>query len=263
MKYPRPVGRAETIQDPNMKLHFLGTGAGNYRGTHRQMSSALVDGILLDCGAGTTGRLYEAGLFDSVDAVLISHLHSDHFAGLFDFLMHTFITGRQRPLTVVSPPGLSPILRAMNDVHAMVRNPADQYDFRLVEALQPELTLGSWKLQGIPLHHSVYDLGYLLAGRDASIYYTGDTGQPSVPDGLRADYVIHESTYADRNRSLADQFGHSTASQAAKAATTLGARRLFLSHIGSLEGTEAEVAREARNGFLDSTVAEDGSQYLL
>jgi ribonuclease Z len=246
-----------------MKLTFLGTGAGNYRGTHRQMSSALVDGVLLDCGAGTTGRLHEAGLYDSVDAILISHLHCDHFAGLFDFLLHALITGRKRPLTIVSPPGLSPILRAMNEVGAMVRNPADLYDFRLVEALVPELTLGPWKIRGVPLHHSVYDLGYVLENSETSLYYTGDTGQPSVPAGLHADFVIHESTYADRNRPLAERFGHSTASQAAQAAATLRARRLFLTHIGSLEGTEAEIVGEVRAGFPDSTVAEDGGHYLL
>jgi ribonuclease Z len=75
--------------------------------------------------------------------------------------------------------------------------------------------------------------------------------------------VIHESTYADRNRALADQFGHSTASQAARAASLLGARRLFLTHIGSREGTEEEVLREVRAGFPDATVAVDLGRYDL
>jgi ribonuclease BN (tRNA processing enzyme) len=227
------------------------------------MSSALVEGVLLDCGAAATGRLHDLGLFDSVDAVLISHLHTDHIAGLFDLLLHTVITERKRPLTVVSPPGLRPILRAMNDAGAMVKDPAELYDFRLIEGLGPELTIGPWKVRGLPLHHSVPNLGYLLERDDGKVYYTGDTGQPSVPDGLRADFVIHESTYADRNRALADQFGHSTASQAARAASLLGARRLFLTHIGSREGTEEEVLREVRAGFPDATVAVDLGRYDL
>jgi len=246
-----------------MKLTFLGTGAGNFEGSRRQMCSALLEGVLLDCGAGTTGRLHDAALFDRVDGILISHLHSDHIAGLFDFLLHTLITGRKRPLTIVSPPGLAPILRAMNDVGAMVKDPADLYDFRLIEALQPHATIGPWQVRGIPLDHSVYNLGYLLTSDDATLFYTGDTRQPSVPEGLRADFVIHESTYADRNAHLAQEFGHSTASQAARAATVIGARRLFLTHIGSHEGTEAEILREVRAGFPDSTVAEDRSQHDL
>ena len=246
-----------------MKLSFLGTGAGTFRGNRRHMSSALVEGVLLDCGAGATGRLHELALFDRVDAVLISHLHSDHFAGLFDFLMHTVIAGRKRPLTIVSPPGLSPILRAMNVAGAMVKDPAELYDLRLVEDPRPELSVGPWKVRGFPLHHTVYNVGYLLDSERGKLYYTGDTGQPSVPEGLRADFVVHESTYADRYSDLAEQFRHSTASQAARAAATMGARRLFVTHLGSREGTEAEVAHEVRAGFRDSTVAEDNGQYDL
>ncbi len=246
-----------------MKLTFLGTGAGSFRGSRRHMPSAFVEGILLDCGAGATGRLHDAALFDRVDGILISHLHCDHIAGLFDFLLHTLITGRTRPLTIVSPPGLSPILRAMNDVHAMVKDPADLYDLRLVEGLKPEAKIGPWRARGVPLDHTVYNLGYLLSSDDVTVFYTGDTRQPSAPDGLHADVVIHESTYADRNAHLAHEFGHSTASQAARAATAMGARRLFLTHIGSLEGTDAEIIREVRARFPDSTVAEDRSQHDL
>lgn len=246
-----------------MKLTFIGTGAGNFRGSRRQMCSALVEGVLLDCGAGTTGRLHDAGLFDRVDGILISHLHSDHFAGLFDFLLHTLITGRKRPLTIVSPPGLGPILKAMVEVGAMVKDPADLYDFHLIEGLQPEATLGPWRIRSIPLDHTVYNLGYLLTRDDTAVYYTGDTRQPSVPDGLRADFVIHESTYADRHAHEAHEFGHSTASQAARAATLVRARRLFLTHIGSIEGTDTEILREVRAGFPDSVVAEDRSQHEL
>jgi ribonuclease Z len=227
------------------------------------MSSAHVGGILLDCGAGTTGRLHDAALFDGVDGILISHLHSDHIAGLFDFLLHTMITGRKRPLTIVSPPGLSPILAAMNDARAMVKDPAELYELRLIEGLTPGVTIGPWKAEGVPLDHSVYNLGYLLAGDGRSLFYSGDTREPAIPEGLRADVVIHESTYADRDAKLALEFGHSTASQAAEAATRMGARRLFVTHIGGREGTDAEVLREVRAGFSDSTLAEDRSQHDL
>jgi ribonuclease BN (tRNA processing enzyme) len=151
----------------------------------------------------------------------------------------------------------------MNDVGAMVKDPAELYDFRLIEGLRPEATIGPWRARGIPLDHTVYNLGYLLTTGDTTLFYTGDTRQPSVPEGLRADFVIHESTFADRNTHLAEVFGHSTASQAARAAILMGARRLFLTHIGSREGTEAEILREVRAGFPDSTVAEDLSQHHL
>jgi len=246
-----------------MKLTFFGTGAGSFRGSRRQMPSAFVEGILLDCGAGATGRLHDAALFDRVEGILISHLHTDHISGLFDFLLHTVIQGRKRPLTIVSPPGLSPILRAANDARAMARDPSELYELRLVEGSKPEATIGPWRIQAVPLDHTVYNVGYLLATDATKLFYTGDTRQPSAPDGLRADFVIHESTYADRNAHRAHEYGHSTASQAARAAVEMRARRLFLTHIGDLEGTEAEVLHEVRAAFPDSTVAEDCGEFDL
>jgi len=225
------------------------------------MPSVLVETVLLDCGAGTTGRLHDRAEFDRVDAILVSHLHTDHIAGLFDFLLHTLITGRTRPLTIVAPPGLSPILRAMNAAGAMVQDPAERFEFRILEDPAPEVSIGPWRIRGHPLHHTIYDLGYHLVSDDASLFYTGDTRPPSAPDGLRADVLVHESTYADRDAARAHEYGHSTPTDAAHAAVAMGARRLFLTHLGDRPGIEEEIERESRSGFPDSIVAEDGGRY--
>jgi ribonuclease Z len=246
-----------------MNLTFLGTGAGSHQGSRRQPCSAFVNGVLLDCGAGTTGRLQDAGLFEGVDVIVISHLHADHIAGLFDFLMHTVIAGRRRPLSILTPPGLSPILKAANSARVLVLDPADRYELRLIEDPLPRATIGPWTIRGVPLDHSVYNLGYHLTSDDTSLFYTGDTREPSAAEDLRADVLIHESTYADRYADRAQEFGHSTASQAARTATKMRARRLFLTHLGSLPDTDAEVLREVRAAFPDSEVAEDRRRYEL
>jgi ribonuclease Z len=246
-----------------MNLTFLGTAAGNHLGSRRQPCSAFVEGILLDCGAGTTGRLQDAGLFDRVDGIVISHLHADHIAGLFDFLMHTVIAGRRRPLSILTPPGLSSILDAMNAARTFVIDPTELYTLSLVEDLLPQATIGSWTIRGVPLDHSIYNLGYHLTSDDTSVFYTGDTREPSGAEQLRADFLIHESTFADRYVDRAHEFGHSTASQAAQAATVMHARRLFLTHLGSLPDTDREVLREVRAAFPDSEVAEDRRRYEL
>lgn len=244
-----------------MDITFLGTGAGNHQGSRRQPSGAFVNGILLDCGAGTTARLQDADLFDRVDGIVISHLHADHIAGLFDFLMHTVIAGRRRPLSIFSPPGLSPILAAANAAQVLVVDPSKLYQLSILEDPRPRGTIGSWEIRGVPLDHTVYNLGYLLTSNGSSVFYTGDTREPSGAGELRADVVIHESTYSDRHADQAHEYGHSTASQAAKAATRMRARKLFLTHIGSLPDTEVEVLREARALFPDSEVVEDRGRY--
>jgi len=240
-----------------MKVHFLGTGAGNFRGSRRQPCSAFLEGLLLDCGAGATGRLHDIGRFGDVEAVLISHLHSDHVAGIFDFLLHTLITGRKRPLVVVSPPGLRGVVQAMLDVKGTVVDPAQLYDFRLLEGDRVETQVGPWKIRSVPLDHSILNLGYLLSTEGVSVFYTGDTREPSSARGLRADYVIHEATYADRFSSRAREYGHSTASQAAETALAMKARRLLLNHVGDMPDSDLEIPREAKARFPESEVVED------
>jgi len=240
-----------------MRIHFLGTGAGNFRGSRRQPCSALLEGLLFDCGAGATGRLHDIHRFDAVEAVLISHLHSDHIAGLFDLLLHTLITGRKRPLVVVSPPGLRSILQAVFAAKGTVTDPSGLYDLRLIEGNRIETTVGPWAIRSIPLDHTILNLGYLCSADGVSVFYSGDTREPSPARDVRADYLIHESTYADRFATQAREFGHTTASQAAEAAIAMHARRLFITHVGDQPDSDLEITREATQRFPESIVVED------
>jgi ribonuclease BN (tRNA processing enzyme) len=240
-----------------MKIHFLGTGAGNFRGSRRQPCSSFLEGLLLDCGAGATGRLHDIHRFDQVDAVLITHLHSDHVAGLFDFFLHTLITGRKRPLVVVSPPGLGKVLRAFFDVKGTVVDPSNLYDLRLIEGDQIQTTVGPWTIRSVALDHSILDLGYLLTSDGVSVFYTGDTREPSAACNLRADILIHEATFPDRAASMARAYGHSTGSHAGETAVAMHARRLLVNHIGDQPDSDAEIAREAKQVFPESVVVED------
>lgn len=246
-----------------MELTFLGTAAGSFRGSRRHPSAAFVGGILLDCGAGTTGRLEDLELFDQVEAIAITHLHTDHVAGLFDLLLHTVIAKRRRPLTLLSPPGLSAILASLNSVNAFAVDPADVYDLVLVEGLRPAAAIGPWTVASVPLDHSVYNVGYHVASSEVSVFYTGDTREPSAVGERHADYLVHESTFVERDAATAHQLGHSTAAQAARAAVLVRARRLFLTHLTSDAGIDREAESEAQAIFPESEVAEEGRPYRL
>jgi ribonuclease BN (tRNA processing enzyme) len=41
-----------------------------------------------------------------IDAILVTHLHGDHFGGIPFFLLDAKFTGRARPLLIAGPPGL-------------------------------------------------------------------------------------------------------------------------------------------------------------
>lgn len=246
-----------------MKLSFLGTGSGSYRGTGRYPSGAIVDGLLLDCGAGSTGRLHELRRFEEVEAVLLSHLHSDHIGGLLDFLLHTVILGRTRPLTIVSPPGLRPILETLAAARSTVQDPSRAYPLTVVESESPALVVGGWTVRGLPLSHTVPNVGYLASRDGTAIFYTGDTREPTATHSVRADVLIHDATYDDDHRELGRQFGHSTGTQSAEAAIAMGARRLFLTHLSDAPDLERRVAAESRRLFPDTDVASDGATFEL
>ncbi len=74
--------------------------------------------VALDFGATSLVALKRLGLDpNGIDAVVLSHLHGDHFGGLpFLLLDLHFNSGRERPLTIIGPPGTRERLRAAQEV---------------------------------------------------------------------------------------------------------------------------------------------------
>lgn len=61
--------------------------------------------LLMDCGGTTLVGLKKFNIpVDDLDAVLISHLHGDHFGGLPYILCELLVSGkRKKPLTIIGP----------------------------------------------------------------------------------------------------------------------------------------------------------------
>ena len=69
-----------------MRICFLGTGGSWPTKRRNPLSIAVTSGtttILLDCGEGTQRQiLFSAVSPNKIEAILITHLHGDHFLGL-------------------------------------------------------------------------------------------------------------------------------------------------------------------------------------
>jgi ribonuclease BN (tRNA processing enzyme) len=74
--------------------------------------------VLVDFGAGSTIAWHRLGFnTNDVDAVVITHLHGDHFGGLPLLLLQSqFVAHRGKPLLLIGPPGFKARLKALLDI---------------------------------------------------------------------------------------------------------------------------------------------------
>ena len=95
-------------QDTHVIL--LGTGNPNPLPDRMGPASAVVSGdrvYIVDCGPGVVRRAAQAGIeMRQITRAFITHLHSDHTAGLPDLIFTPAVTGRTEPLELYGPPGL-------------------------------------------------------------------------------------------------------------------------------------------------------------
>lgn len=104
-----------------MKLHILGCGDAFGSGGRHQ-SGYLIEAsdklFLLDCGPTTLLAMKRAG-FDPrrLDAIILSHLHGDHFGGVpFFFLDYLYRQPKRDPLIIAGPPRTKAKVRRLFEV---------------------------------------------------------------------------------------------------------------------------------------------------
>lgn len=96
------------------RLHLLGTadGSGNAERNHSAYLYQFAQStIQIDCGDGASRGFKALGLdFETLDRLIISHLHADHVAGFFMLMQAYWLEHRQKRLVVHLPAdGIEPI----------------------------------------------------------------------------------------------------------------------------------------------------------
>ena len=95
--------------DVGMRVQFVGSGDAFGSGGRWQTCIHLEAGgqaLLVDCGATSLVALKAQGLDpNAVGAVVVTHLHGDHFGGLPFLILDGQFSHRTAPLLVAGPPG--------------------------------------------------------------------------------------------------------------------------------------------------------------
>ncbi len=139
--------------------------------------------LLLDLGQGSFPRLAGALEPSLLDAVVISHLHPDHFIDLVALrhYLHWQVKPPRR-VRVVAPAGLSKRLDALHDQPGFTGATLD------VEDVTPGvLTIGTLTVEARRVTHTRDSHAYRIASADGTgpgLVYSGDCGRAADLDAL-------------------------------------------------------------------------------
>jgi ribonuclease BN (tRNA processing enzyme) len=114
---------------------------------------------LVDCGASAVTALRQRAIdLGEVGAVVLSHLHGDHFGGLpFLLLEACFVTPRETTLVVAGPPGVEERVMATLDLlfPGSAENVREAVPLAFVELAEREPTaIGPMQVTAFPVVHS-------------------------------------------------------------------------------------------------------------
>jgi ribonuclease BN (tRNA processing enzyme) len=192
------------------ELVFVGTSDAFGAGGRRQSAIFLRapgGGVLIDCGATTSGGLAELGIArDEIDAILVSHFHGDHFAGIpFLLLGALYEDERKRPLWIAGPSGIEARVRALAAAMGYAIEDREwRFPIRFAE-LAPgrEREIGPVRVDAFEVFHQPQSAPHGLALRFGRhrLVYSGDTGFfPGFPERVgEADLFVCECTYFDND----------------------------------------------------------------
>lgn len=223
--------------------------------------------LMLDCGTGVFAKLRAAADPFAVDAVLITHLHSDHFFDLVPFsycLMHSPrrpAAGRRPALH--APPGAAAVLRAM--VGAWGEAELIETAFELHE-YDPaaELALGPLRAQPREVPHFTRTFAVSFRGEAGTRFVFGADCGPNeeiVTLASGSDLLMLEATLPEPDSS--DRPGHLSAAQAGDLGRRAGVRQLVLTHYTDELDVE-ELATAASRAFGGPvSMATEGAVYRL
>ncbi len=143
-------------------------GAGSATPTLATHASSQVvqlgpDYYLIDCGEGTQYRLLEQKIRPGrLKGIFITHLHGDHYFGLFGLLTSLSLGSRREDLLLFGPKGLSEIL---TEIFRQSDTRLSYYlNFQEIDADHPGLIYDtpSFSVSTLPLRHRIPCTGFLF-----------------------------------------------------------------------------------------------------
>jgi len=264
-----------------MRLTVLGKSP-SWQDANGACSGYLVEdgeaSVLIDCGNGVFSKLRRYRDYARVDAVLISHLHADHFLDLVPFAYALTYAPRQQPVPVdrwpgtdsparprlIAPPGARELFRRVvgawgNEDLIEKAFSIEEYDESSVREVGPL----RFSFCQVPHFQETFAICVQSSAGGGRLVFGADSRptEELVQFARGADLLLIEATLPRPERS--GERGHLTPREAGEHGRDAGARRLVLTHIS--DELDHLWARNEAAAVFDGPVevAREGAVYAL
>jgi len=253
------------------------------------------DIFLFDCGEGSQRQMMRFGVsYMKIRAIFISHLHMDHFLGVFGLLETLRLNGRTEKLTIYAPRGAEGVfgrkdfleIREIDEKWSedfgsfsvgafATKHAGTSFGFLISE--KEKVRFHEEKAKGLGLAGPMFseiqkngkltvagkiiklkDVTYTQPGK--KIVYSGDSAPCATLTRAAkgADLLIHESTFGSDKEQEAKETSHSLATDAATCAKKAGAKKLVITHFSGRYADTSQLVAEAKKIFPGTEAAKDG-----
>ena len=229
-----------------MRLTVIGC-SGSFPGPDGPASCYLLEAegfrLVLDMGNGALGVLQRHAELFGIDAICVSHLHTDHCIDLSSYWVARQYTpgGPRPPIPVYGPKGTAERMAGTCDADvASIRARFDVHD------LKPQTReIGPFRVTTAHMNHPVETFGLRVEHGGSTLAYSADTGETDALVRLAegADVLLSEASFIDTNDNPPNL--HLTARQAGEHAARAGAGDLVLTHLVPWYDRERSLAEAA------------------
>jgi ribonuclease Z len=273
-----------------MEIVLLGTGCPQCDPDRRGPSTLARSGgasLLVDCGSGVTQRLVEAGTPGAaIDALLLTHLHTDHLVDFYQLVISSWHQGRDRKQRVFGPPGARAFVEGTMALWAVERAQRIAHEKRpSVAAFEIEVReigpgdtfeIGGARVTSVAVAHRpvAHAYGFVVEADGRKAVLSGDTAYcPALVEAARgADVLVHECFVHTEMKPVpgirsaetiaAVRAYHTTPAEAGRVAREAGVKCLVLNHFVPAKFDRGAVLDEVRREFAGPVVVgEDLMRY--
>lgn len=214
--------------------------------------------VLLDCGNGVLSRLQQVCELTELDAIVISHLHSDHFCDML-VLKYALDIMAARSLRYDIPlPVYLPSLPFEDFSRIAYKN---AFELRPIDP-QSDVRIKTLDFKFAEMTHPVLSYAISVSNSQKRLVYSGDTSYNDyfIDFAKGSDLLLADAGLLEKDKKGA--VNHMTAAEVGKAASEADVSKLLLSHIWPLYD-EKDLLEECKMYYPHPFVAQEMKTYEI